>query len=101
VRKKTVKKTEVERFVELHDYIKDALPHLYGFLTDEDDFVGLSIKRKADGTFLSLAKGFDSDGGPVVCFGTGYGAIGCLFGIDSTIQAGNWRKDKPWNGGAG
>lgn len=88
------KVSEVERFIAFDDMLRGALPQLHGFLTDEESYRGLSIRPRDDGTFLAIAMGTSSDGVPVVCFGQGYGASGALFGLDLSLGAGSWKKDK-------
>lgn len=88
--------TEAERFALLVESVGTALPHLIAWLDARDEFVELRLKMKPDGTILAIAKGFGVDGGPVVCFGLGYGALGSLLAINASIQGGNWRFDKPW-----
>lgn len=96
--KKSASGRSAERWAELGDEIHQRLPHLYAWLVDEDDFAELRLKARPDGTTLAIAKGYGTDGGPVVCFGSGYGAVGALMAIDATIQGGRWREDKPWSG---
>lgn len=88
-----------EQWSQLHSEIERLTPHLYAFLNDVDDFRELRIKANSDGTHLAIAKGYDNGGGPVVCFGVGYGAIACLLAIDATINGGRWKFDKPWDNG--
>ncbi len=71
-------------------------PHLYGWLENVDAFSELRIKARDDGTYLAIAKGYGTDGGPVVCFGVGYDYTLAILALDKTIQAGKWRYDKPW-----
>jgi hypothetical protein len=97
MQQKNKKRTQAERYAWVHDKLQEMVPHVFSFLMDEDDFVELRIKKQADGSCLAIAKGYDSDGSPVVCFGGGYGYVGALMAIDATIQGGNWRADKPWN----
>lgn len=96
MRRKTTKVNAVSRFTDLHDAVQEALPHLFGWLMDEEEFVELRVKMMVDGTCLAIAKGYGPDGGSLVCFGQGYGALGALFGINGTIQSGSWRLDVPY-----
>lgn len=77
---------------ELHTW----LPSFANWYEDEERFVELRLKARDDGTTLAIAKGFGPDGGPLVCFGSGYGLVGALIAVDATIQAGRWRDDPPW-----
>jgi len=96
VTRKTQKKTAQQRWVTLSDLIHEQVPHLFSVLDNEEDFVELRIKSRPDGTTLAILKKYDMDGGPVVCFGSGYGVVGSLVAVDATVQAGNWKVDKPW-----
>lgn len=84
------------RWSELETWFQTKLPHLGAVLANEEDFIELRIKMRFDGTTLGILKRYDSNGGPVVCFGTGYGVVLCLLALDATVQGGNWRVDKPW-----
>lgn len=81
----------------LDDEIHKLLPHLYAVLSATDDFRELRLKARDDGTTLAIAKSYESDGTPIVCFGSGYSVSGALVAIDATIQGGNWKVDKPWS----
>lgn len=85
-----------ERYLAVGEQLAAQLPHLFSVLSEEDDFIELRIKAKPDGSTLALLKRFGSDGGPVICFGVGYGAVGSLMAINATVASGNWREDKPW-----
>jgi hypothetical protein len=74
----------------------DGVPQLTSVLRNEEDFISLLVKLCDDGTTLAILKRYGPDGGPMVCFGSGYGVAGCLVAIDATIAAGKWRVDKPW-----
>jgi hypothetical protein len=88
--------SSVERWVRLVDDLRAAVPHVMGWLTSVDDFKEIRIKAREDGTCLAIAKGYGSDGGPIVAFGVGYDAVLALMALDATLQGGHWRKDKPW-----
>lgn len=94
--KKSSGNRALERWTEFSDELHRRVPHLSAWYGEEESFSELRIKAKADGTMLAIAKGFGPDGGPVVCFGSGYGLVACLMAIDATIQGGHWRVDKPW-----
>lgn len=91
------KLTEQERWLQFHDVVRDWVPHATAWFIDEERFQELRFKRRDDGTTLAIAKGYGPDGGPVVCFGAGYGLLGSLLAVDRAIQGGNWRVDKPWS----
>lgn len=95
------KKRTVDRsgrhFSEFDSEVRGYAPNLYGWSSDPDNFAELRLKARPDGTILAIAKGFGPDGGPVVCFGVGYGIVGAVMAIDATIQGGKWRVDKPWS----
>ena len=88
--------TKQKTWLKLVEQLKVELPHLAAWWDDYDEFLELRLKARDDGTVLVIAKGFDSGGGPVVCFGTGYDVVSAIMAIDATINAGNWRVDKPW-----
>ncbi len=92
----STKKGHAQVWVDLDDLFKGLLPHLRAVLIDESDFVELRLKAKPDGTTLAILKKYDMSGGPVVCFGSGYGVFGSMLAINGTIAAGNWKVDKPW-----
>lgn len=74
------------------------IPHLAAWLAEEDEVRELRIKHQDDNTFLAIAKSLDADGGNLICFGGGYGFLGCLLTLDAAIQANRWRVDAPWSG---
>lgn len=94
--RKRRKVSKAEQWTTLSEQVGRVMPHLVAWWDDDDDFVEIRLKLRPDGTVLAIAKGYDSDGGPVVCFGTGYGVLGALMSVDGTIQGGRWREDKPW-----
>lgn len=95
--KKSGKPTRAEQWAAFDEKLRGAVPHLSAWWDDADEFVEIRVKARPDGTYLAVAKGYGSDGGPVVCFGVGYGVSAALMAIDSTIQGGSWRVDKPWS----
>lgn len=97
---RTVKKHSVQqRWAELGEAFRNLTPHLNSVLVAEDDFVGLRALAREDGTVLVVVKCIDASGGPIVCFGSGYGVAGALIAADATIQGGHWKVDKPWSSG--
>lgn len=92
------KKRGAVLWAQLEDQLRAAMPHLVSFWLEEEDFREVRFKLKVDGTVLAIAKGYDSDGGEVICFGSGYGVVGSMLALDRSLQGGNWRVDKPWDG---
>lgn len=97
--KKSDVNSQRQRWNRIEDSLHRELPQLLSWLMNESDFGELRLKARDDGTTLAIAKGYGEDGGPVVCFGVGYGAVLALMAIESTITGNNWRLDKPWKGG--
>ena len=89
-------KTPSDRWGELQDGHRDLIPHVSAWWDDTSSFREVRIKARDDGTHLAIAKGYGPDGGEVVCFGSGYGVEGALMALDSSLQGGNWKVDKPW-----
>jgi hypothetical protein len=85
------------RLLAIEESLSSVCPHLASWSADEESYRELRIQLRDDGTMLVIAKGFGTDGGPVVCFGVGYGLSGAMLAIDRTIQGGNWKFDKPWS----
>ena len=86
------------RLIQVEKVIGEAVPSFANFLSDEEGFREVRFKMKDDGTFLVILKGYFSDGGLSVCFAVGYGFSGALLAVDSVIQGGPWKVDKPWPG---
>lgn len=95
--KKSSVRSASQRWLELVDVLGEHIPHVASWWSGVDDFEELRLKARPDGTTLAIAKGYDSSGGPVVCFGSGYGVEGALMALNASLQGGNWRVDKPWN----
>lgn len=90
----------VAEFTRIHEEFSGLFPHVSAIFGDAAEFNGLVLKVRDDGTVLAVLKAFGSDGAPIVCFGTGYGPVGALHGLDRSVQGGSWKKDKPWPGGS-
>jgi hypothetical protein len=86
----------LDRWSQLAEEIRVRLPHLSSFLGDEQGFLEIRLKSRDDGTILGIAKGYNHEGMPIVCFGVGYDAVLALMALDATIQGDGWREDKPW-----
>lgn len=87
---------ELERWTALDGYLHLNLPDLAAWWASADSFSELRLKARDDGTTLAIAKGYGPDGGPVVCFGVGYGVTLSLMALSSSMRGGNWKVDKPW-----
>lgn len=87
-----------EGLLGLHDAFWEHVPQVYSWLTRPDEFGELRLKARPDGTVIAVAKGYGSDGGPIVCFGSGYDALSALQGLEGALTANRWRPDKPWTG---
>lgn len=96
--KKIRARSKVTVWAEFEESIGERVPHLSAWLNDVDSFNELRLKARDDGTTLAIAKGYGEDGGPLVCFGVGYGVAATLMAIDATMQGGRWRVDVPWDG---
>jgi len=95
--KNASKDSRVDRWLQLESYLKLNIPHVIAWCNRVDEFNELRFKSRDDGTVLAIAKGYGSDGSPVVLFGSGYSYTLALVAIDSAIQGGEWRLDKPWS----
>lgn len=84
------------RWVGFADHLGASVPTLRSWYDDTELFRELRLKARDDGTILAIAKGYDSAGGEVVCFGSGYDVASCLLSVDAAMQGGNWRVDAPW-----
>lgn len=93
----TPRKSIQDAWVETDKQLRRLFPHLAAWYNSTDEFDRLTIMLRDDGTHLAIGKGYGDDGGPIVCFGGGYGLAAALMSIDKTIQAGNWKVDKPYS----
>lgn len=89
-----------ERWLNINGYLKQNLSHLLAWAGRVEDFSEIRLKARDDGTILAIAKGYGSDGAPVVLFGSGYDIVLALIALDGAIQGGKWRVDKPWPNGS-
>lgn len=96
MRKETGESKKVAAWKRLNSELSDLTPQLASVLGDEAEFISLYVKVKADGTMLGVLKRYGSDGGPMVCFGSGYTVAGVFLGLEGSIAANKWRPDKPW-----
>lgn len=90
------KKTQGDRWLELESALRSVVPHLFSVLGDEEDFKEIRFKLRDDRTTLAVLKVYGSDGGPMVCFGSGYGIVGSLMSVNASIAGNAWKPDKPW-----
>lgn len=96
-RKKAAHDSRQAHWLSVHDRFRESFPHVFSVLEREEDFISLLLKAKDDGTCLAVLKQFGPDGAPMVCFGSGYGAVACILGLDASIQGNKWRVDTPWD----
>jgi len=90
------KRSPAELWSSNNSKLRGMIPHCYSVFSDAENFISLHIKARDDGTVLAVAKQYGDDGRPVVAFGSGYDVMAGLMGLDSSIQGGHWRVDKPW-----
>lgn len=86
------------RLAKLDKALWDNVPHLASVLTDEDHFISVLCRQQDDSTYLMVLKRYGPDGGPMVCFGGGYGVAGAFMALNATIASDRWRVDTPWPG---
>lgn len=91
----------MSRWVTLEEYIRLGVPHVSAFWNNPTDFHSVRIMARDDGTCLAIAKAYGADGAPMVAFGSGYGVVAALMALDTCIQGGRWREEKPWPGEGG
>jgi hypothetical protein len=96
VASKNKKSSGQEAWARLDDTLSTTAPQLYSVLRDEEDFISLRLLLRDDRTVLAVLKKYGSDGGKLVCFGSGYGVSGALIAVNSTIAANAWKVDKPY-----
>lgn len=94
--KKNGKVSSEHRWLKADKSLRECFPQVFSVLGEEDAFISVLVKRQPDGTMLAVLKRFGPDGGPMVCFGSGYGFAGCFMGLDGTVAVGKWRVDKPY-----
>lgn len=96
-RKPTRKVSAATRLVQIDAALEVNVPQLRAVLGDEESFISLHIKMREDASMLAVLKAYGPDGGPLVCFGVGYGIAGCFLGLEGSIAGNRWRVDKPWH----
>lgn len=94
--RKLVKESPAELWSSNNRKLRGMIPNCYSVFSDTENFISLHIKARDDGTVLAIAKQYGDDGRPIVAFGSGYDVMASLMGLDSSIQGGHWRVDKPW-----
>lgn len=87
------------RYDAAHKTFSQLFPQIYSVLDRERDFVSLLVKVRDDGSCIAVLKEFGPDGAKLVCFGSGYGAVGALLGLEGSVAAGHWKVDKPYHEG--
>jgi nucleoid-associated protein YejK len=80
---KHVKKGTQARWVQLEEALSQTVPQVFSILANEDDFISLYAKIRDDRTTLLVLKRYGSDGGPTVCFGSGYGVAGAFLALEA------------------
>lgn len=90
------KNAPVARWMRVDEQLRVELPQVMSIIEANSDFVELRLKARDDGTTLGILKVFGPDGGPMVCFGVGYGAVLALMALEATIAGGHWKVDRPW-----
>ena len=88
-----------QRYTALGAQLEKLIPSLWAVWNAEDEFIGMHVKARPDGSTLAVVKRYGADGGPVVLFGNGYGVAGAFMAADAAVQGDAWRVDKPWKGG--
>jgi len=77
--------------------LRDAVPALASLLVRADqDLVGLNVRVRSEGDVIVVVKRLGPDGGPQVCFGSGYDVCGALVSANGAIHANRWQEDIPW-----
>lgn len=84
-------------YVRLEAALQSATPQVYNlYRGDALDFVSLSVRHRGANDFIAVLRSLDEDGGPIVCFGTGFDYVGALLGLEGAVMGNRWRKDEPW-----
>jgi len=69
------------------------------FGVESPEGLALTVKQRAPGDWIAVAKRSGPDGGPQVAFGSGYDLVGALLGLEGALAANRWREDRPWKPG--
>lgn len=85
-----------QRWARTVETLSELFPNLSTVFAEESDFIELRLKARDDATTLAVLKRYGHDGRPMVCFGVGYGVVAAFMAVDATVEADNWRPDKPW-----
>jgi hypothetical protein len=94
----TKKRGSESPYNRLENGVFTAVPQLHAVLVrNEEDAVGLNLKRRGDGDWIAVLRRVGDDGAPQVAFGTGFDLIGALLSLEGTVGAARWKEDKPWN----
>jgi len=96
MRKTLPKSSKAAQFLEFHEFIMGYFPQVYSVLTDSERFQDIRFYFRGDDGYLGVLKGYSSDGGPVVCFGSGYDVLSCFFSLEGSVAADAWKIDKPY-----
>lgn len=88
------------RWGKLFTYMSANLSNLYHYAQrDYESMVEIRFKHRGGGDWLVIAKRDELEGTPEVLFAQGYDFIGAVLALDNALNAGNWKKDKPWKPG--
>ena len=63
-------------------------------LNKSADLINFKISYRGAYDYLSILKRYDSDGTPVIIFGSGSDFASCLLGLEAAVDQDKWRPDK-------
>lgn len=76
---------------------REHWPSLYKWGVKEPaDAASVKLLHRGADDWLALAKGYNHDGGAVVCFGSGSTLLEALAALEGGMASGRWRKDRPY-----
>lgn len=87
---------EGQPYAQLNDALAVALPLVKRWLVDRESFREVRIYVRPDGDYLGVLKGYNGEGTPVICFGSGFDVVSCFIGLEMAVNGDRWRKDKPY-----
>lgn len=83
---------------ELEKALRAAAPQLYAALEENWELDQFRVAAGKDGGFWATHKKVTAGGEKWVAFGFGYDPFVALAALSGAIQAGRYRKDKPYEG---